>query len=193
MWEYNTSGIPDDEFIRGKVPMTKEEIRSITISKLRLKKEHKVVDIGAGTGSISIEAALVCNEGQVISIERNQEGIDLIKKNAEKFSLDNMKIIHSKAVDALNEIQSFNRAIIGGSGGQLREIIELCKKKLSKEGLVVINAVTIDTVYNSIKFLEEEGFKNIESICVNVSRGEKLGRYTLMKGLNPIYIISAIK
>jgi cobalt-precorrin-6B (C15)-methyltransferase len=193
MWNYKTFGIPDEEFIRGKVPMTKEEVRTITISKLRLQEDHTVVDIGAGTGSLSIEAALVCKRGRVISIERKEEGIDLIKKNMEKFHINNLIPINGKAIEALNDIDFFHRAIIGGSGGQLEEIVRMCHEKLVDGGILVVNAITIETLYNSIKFMEKEGFEKIETICVNISRGDKLGNYTLMKGLNPIYIITGRK
>ncbi|MCT4593027.1 MAG: precorrin-6Y C5,15-methyltransferase (decarboxylating) subunit CbiT [Anaeromicrobium sp.] len=173
--------------------MTKEEVRTITISKLRLQEDHTVVDIGAGTGSLSIEAALVCKRGRVISIERKEEGIDLIKKNMEKFHINNLIPINGKAIEALNDIDFFHRAIIGGSGGQLEEIVRMCHEKLVDGGILVVNAITIETLYNSIKFMEKEGFEKIETICVNISRGDKLGNYTLMKGLNPIYIITGRK
>lgn len=189
-WEFKTPGIPDEMFIRGKVPMTKEEVRAVTISKLKLKEDSIVVDIGAGTGSISIEAVHICTKGEVISIERNIDGIELIKQNSEKFEVP-LKILHGNAVEKLSEIKAFDRAMIGGSGGELKKIIKLCHEKLEEKGICVVNCITIETLYESVRYLKENEFKNIDVVSMNISRGKTVGRYTMMEGLNPIYIISA--
>ncbi|WP_129596161.1 precorrin-6Y C5,15-methyltransferase (decarboxylating) subunit CbiT [Anaerophilus nitritogenes] len=189
-WKFKTPGIPDEHFIRGKVPMTKEEVRALTISKLRLKEDLVMIDIGAGTGSISIESAHICKK--VIAIERNPEGIELIKKNSEKFNVS-IEIIHNNGIDALKEIDTFDRAFIGGSGGELEEIIKLCYEKLTNEGICVVNCITIETLYKSMEFLKSTGFKDIDLSSINISKGKALGKYTLMEALNPIYIIAAKK
>ncbi|QEK11814.1 precorrin-6Y C5,15-methyltransferase (decarboxylating) subunit CbiT [Crassaminicella thermophila] len=191
-WKFKTPGIPDKFFIRGNVPMTKEEVRAVTLSKLRLRKDSIMVDVGAGTGSIAIEAAHVCTNGEVIAIEKNSEGIELIKQNSEKFGVY-LKILHGNAAECLKEINKFDRVIIGGSGGELEEIIKICYEKLTTEGICVINCITIETLYESMKYLKEIGFSMIDVVSVNVSRGKLVGRYTLMEALNPIYIISGIK
>lgn len=191
-WKYKTPGIPDELFIRGKVPMTKEEVRAVTISKLRLKEDSVMVDVGAGTGSISIEAAHICTNGEVIAIERNADGIELIKQNSENFGVP-LKTLHGNAVERLKEIEQFDRAMIGGSGGELKEIIKLCDEKLTQDGICVVNCITVETLYEAIKYLKETGFHDIDVLSMNVSRGKFVGRYTMMEGLNPIYIISGMK
>ncbi len=192
-WDYSTPGIPDDMFIRGKVPMTKEEVRALTISKLRLKSDSILLDVGAGTGSVSIEAALICDKGKVISIERNLEGIELIKKNAEKFNVSNINILEGKAPDDLKNITNFNRVFIGGSGGRLRDILEYCSLNMTNGGVIVVNAIAIETLYKAINLYKAMNFSNIDVTSITVAKGKSIGRYTMMEGLNPIYIISAQK
>ncbi|MEW9122163.1 MAG: precorrin-6Y C5,15-methyltransferase (decarboxylating) subunit CbiT [Thermotaleaceae bacterium] len=192
MWEYKTPGIPDEYFIRGQVPMTKEEVRAVTISKLRLKEDSIVVDVGAGTGSIAIEAAHICRAGKVVAIERNIEGIELIQKNCQRFDVD-IDILHGKGGELLKNFDKIDRVIIGGSGGELKQIIHICYEKLVENGIVIINAVTIETLYEGLGYLKETGFSNIDVVSIQTARGKQLGKYTLMEALNPIYIISASK
>ncbi|MBS3995587.1 MAG: precorrin-6Y C5,15-methyltransferase (decarboxylating) subunit CbiT [Alkaliphilus sp.] len=191
-WNYKTYGIPDELFLRGKVPMTKAEVRSVTISKLKLKSDSVVVDVGAGTGSIAIEAAHICRDGKVFAIERNQEAVELIKINCEAFEV-NITILHGQGAEELRKILSFDRVIIGGSGGELDEIISICYEKLAAGGICVVNSVTIETLYKANEMLRKIGFKNIEVVSMSVARGKNSGNYTLMEALNPVYIISGYK
>ena len=115
-------GIADDEFIRGKVPMTKQEIRILTMAKARIGAEDIVYDIGAGTGSLSIEAALQAENGHVYAIERKAEGIALIQQNAEKFGVRNLTVVQHEAPEGMDELPACDVVLIGGSGSILRPV-----------------------------------------------------------------------
>lgn len=193
MNDYITYGIPDQEFIRDDVPMTKEEVRTIAISKLRLKENDTVIDIGAGTGSISIEIARILKKGYVYSIEKEEKAIKLIKENCKKFNIKNIKIIEGEAPEGLREIKNINRIIIGGSGGKLDEIFKWVDINLKKSGRIVINAITLETLKNSEKFLESKKYKNIEIIQVAISKFKEAGNSKMLKANYPVFIISGEK
>ncbi|MBS4538572.1 precorrin-6Y C5,15-methyltransferase (decarboxylating) subunit CbiT [Clostridium sp. D2Q-11] len=186
-------GIPDDNFIRGNIPMTKEEVRAISISKLRLNKEDRVVDVGAGTGAISIEIAAFIPKGKVYSVEKNTEGTDLINKNKKNFNISNIEVIEGLAPEILKSIGSIDKVFIGGSSGKMDEIIMWAKKNLTDKGRIVINAITLENVYKAITYLKKNTFKNIDVVHVNISKGKNIGDLTMMIGQNPIYVISASK
>ena len=141
-----TVGIPDAEFIRGKVPMTKEEIRILTLAKARIGRGDMVADIGAGTGSISCEAALQATDGKVFAIERKAEGIELIKANAEKFGIENLHIIQAEAPQGMEQLPQLDRAIIGGSGSHLEPILDQLDGLLKPEGRIILNCITVQTL-----------------------------------------------
>lgn len=169
--------------------MTKEEVRALTISKLRLKKDSIVYDIGAGTGSLTIEAGLIANEGEVWSIERKIEGIDLIEKNINKFKLDNINVISGEAPQALEGLPSANRVIIGGSGGRLAEILEIVDQNLKPEGRIVVNAITLETLLDAKQNLLDLNYE-LDIVTVNITRTKEVGDYYMLEGQNPVYIIA---
>lgn len=191
-WPYATPGLPDSAFLRGKVPMTKEEVRSVTLCKLRLRPGDTVVDIGAGTGSIAIEAARLCPQGRVYAIERQAEALSLIEQNSQRFGVC-LQILPGDAIARLAELASFDRAVIGGSGGTLREILHLCDQRLSAQGRIVVNAITIETVYHAVETLKTLQYDELDVISLSVARGRLLGSSTMMEALNPVYLISASK
>ena len=191
-WPYQSSGIPDDKFIRGDTPMTKEEIRALTISKLRINKNSIIYDIGAGTGSISIESALKARSGTVFAIERKKEGITLIRKNMNKFKLSNIKIIAGEAPEILEGLPLPDRVIIGGSGGKLKSIIKKIDKKLKPDGEIVLNAVTVNTLTEAFNYFKTYNY-NFDICSVSISKNKNIAGYKMMKALNPVYIISARK
>ena len=181
--------LADEELIRGSVPMTKEEVRTVSIAKLKLTKNAVIYDVGAGTGSVSIEAALQGENLRVYAIEKNPEGAELIRKNMQKFRADQIQVIEGVAPEALEALEMPTHAFIGGSTGQLKEIIQ-CIKKKNPDVRIVINAISLETVKEAMEAMEEGLLADPEIIQLNVAKSKKLGRYHMMTGLNPIYIIS---
>ena len=189
-WQYHSGGIPEDLFIRGNVPITKTEIRVLSLSKLRLEKSSIALDIGSGTGSVTVEMALQCTEGKVIALDQNEEAVELTRKNREKFSLQNIQVIQGEAPKDLPELL-FDRIFIGGTQN-INETISYARDHLSRDGIIVSNAILLDSAYKILNVLEKNQFKNIECMCVNISKSQKVSGW-MMKALNPIYIISAEK
>ncbi|WP_085023924.1 precorrin-6Y C5,15-methyltransferase (decarboxylating) subunit CbiT [Anaerovibrio sp. JC8] len=186
-------GIPDEEFIRGKVPMTKQEIRVLTVAKAGIKPDSVICDVGAGTGSISIEAAIQAKDGMVYAIERNPEGIELIKKNAEKFGVYNLKVIEAYAPEGMDELPQLDAAIIGGSGKNLPIILDEIDKKLVNGGRIVINCITIQTIAKCLEYMRKREDYSYEAIQVQVNLLEQVGPYDMAKANNPIYIVTCVK
>lgn len=181
----------NSEFITGRVPITKEEVRAISIMKLDLVKAKRFVDVGAGTGSVSVEAAYNYPNLKVISIERNDDALDLINQNVEKFNLDNIEVIKGYApIEIEGQVDA---VFLGGTGNNLEEIIHWSKNMLVEGGRLVANFIIVDTFNETLKLLRENGFENIDVSVLNVSKLEKLGRGEYFKPLNPIYIISCEK
>jgi cobalt-precorrin-6B (C15)-methyltransferase len=185
-------GIADEEFIRGHVPMTKAEIRAMVMAKAAIGPHDSVIDIGAGTGSISIEAALCAPQGTIYSIERNPEGIELIQKNAEKFHCSNIKPILGSAPEALEGIPEAQEIIIGGSGGNLKEILDRSDQLLPAGGRIILTAVTVETTAQVMKEFEHRSYR-LDAFSMQINRLKKLGHYHLYNPLSPIFIFTAVK
>lgn len=190
--ELATHGIPDEEFIRGKAPMTKTEVRTVSLSKLRLPKDAICYDIGAGTGSVSVEMALRASEGGVYAIEKKEDALALLQENKKKFALDHMYIVPGTAPEALEELPVPTHAFIGGSSGNMKEIVELLLNK-NPQVRIVINCITLETVGEALDCIrEQQETYQCESEVVQLcaSRSKNIGRYHMMMGENPIYIIT---
>lgn len=181
--------IDDGEFLRGKAPMTKSEIRSLSVAKLQLAGNSVVYDVGAGTGSVSIEAALQAPEGIVYAVERNGEACRLIEENKRRFGTPNIKVIHGLAPEALEELPTPTHAFIGGSAGNLYTIIQRLLDK-NPHIRLVINAVTVETAGEAVQCLKSLPLIEEEMISVSVAKAKKLGNYHLMAGQNPVYIVT---
>lgn len=187
-------GIPDAEFIRGKVPMTKQEIRILTIAKAGIKQGDIVLDVGAGTGSLSCEAAMQAgNDGMVYAIERNPEGIGLIAANAEKFGLDNVHIIHAEAPAGMDELPRLDAVLIGGSGKRLEPILDRAGELLKTGGRIILNCITVQTLMQCLNYMRASELYKYETVQVQVNRWEQVGSYDMAKAVNPIFIVACEK
>ncbi|NVO00205.1 MAG: precorrin-6y C5,15-methyltransferase (decarboxylating) subunit CbiE [Geobacteraceae bacterium] len=189
---YPLIGIEDDEFATVKKLITKQEVRAVTLAKLQLQDDFTIWDIGAGSGSISIEASNLVPNGKLYAIEHNPQCIAFIRDNLKKFVARNVKLIEGDAPEALEDLPDPDRVFIGGSGGMLEEVIETVDRRLKAEGLIVLNAVTLNTLTKSVEFLEDHGY-TVEVTCVNISKTRALSDYKLFEAQNPVYIISAVK
>ncbi|WP_407309310.1 precorrin-6y C5,15-methyltransferase (decarboxylating) subunit CbiE [Desulfosporosinus sp. SB140] len=184
-------GIPDQEFLRGKVPMTKSEIRVQVLAKAQISRSDCVVDIGAGTGSISIEAAGFASEGVVYAIEHNPEAQALILANQRKFHVPNLQLILGAAPDVFGELPPVNVCIIGGSNGRLQDI--LLNLPLIEGGRIVMTAVTIETMAQGLKLLKELNYQDIDVVSIQAVRWQPVQTLHMAQALNPVFILSARK
>lgn len=195
MWKFKTPGIPDENFERAeKVPITKEEVRVIQISKARLKPGQIVYDIGCGSGSISIEAALqIESSGKVLAVDYDENAIELTKKNMKKFNLSNISVIHGNAKEKILELEDADTIFIGGTGGDTKEIVELSENKLKSGGRIVVGIILIETLYSVLQILDKLQFESVDITQVTISKSRKTSTGTMMLARNPITIISATK
>lgn len=195
MWDFKTPGIPDELFERTEnVPITKEEVRTIQISKARLKPSQIVYDIGCGSGSISIEAALqIESSGKVLAIDYDENAIDLTKKNMKKFGVSNITTILGNAKEKILEFEDADAIFIGGTGGDTREIVELSETKLKPGGRIVIGIILIETLYSVLQILDNLQFESIDITQVTISKSRKTTTGTMMLARNPVTIISATR
>ncbi len=190
LFDHYPIGIGDEHYLRAKVPMTKSEIRAVTMSKLQLTDEAVIYDVGGGSGSVSVECALLCRGSRVVTIERKPEAVELIKQNIAHFNIENIDVVSGLAPCDVSGYPAPSHVFIGGTAGNMDSIIDWLKEK-SSQFRIVINAVTVETVYEAIQALKNGGFSDLDITQVAVSKGRKVGPKHLMEAHNPIYIISA--
>lgn len=183
--------IKDHEFTRGNCAMTKEEVRILSVVKLELQEDYKVIDIGAGTGSVSIQIAEICSKGKVIAIEKDEDALEIIIQNKEKFKAVNLEIVSAEAMEIEpNIIGEFDAIFVGGSGGNITDIIKAYGSKLRKNKYIVLNFITINNVFKAMEALKE---LNYEVECVQLQVSKTKGQSYMLMANNPIFVVSGKK
>ena len=195
MWNYKTPGIPDEYFERAeKVPITKEEVRTIQLSKARLKPGQTVYDIGCGSGSISVEAGIqIESSGIVLAIDYDENAVELTKKNLKKFNLSNVSVLFGNAKEKISDLEMADVIFIGGTGGDTSDIVKLSENKLKTGGRIVIGIILIETLYSVLQILDTLKFDSVDITQVTISKSRKTTTGTMMLARNPVTIISATK
>lgn len=191
-FEHTVHGLHDDLFMRSKVPMTKQEVRAVSISKLMPKATDNIYDIGAGTGSCSIELALQAQAGHVWAFERNPVAVELLGKNKALFNVDNLDIVAGEASEQIQEMPAPDCVFIGGSGGNLCKMLDTIYEK-NPECRIVVNAITVETLIEVVEYYKTRMEYDLEIVNVFAARGKKLGAYNLMMAQNPVYVMTALK
>ncbi|NDF27723.1 MAG: precorrin-6Y C5,15-methyltransferase (decarboxylating) subunit CbiT, partial [Nitrosopumilaceae archaeon] len=195
MWNHKTPGIPDEEFERTEdVPITKEEVRVIQISKARLSADNTIYDIGCGSGSITVEAGIqIGKSGKIYAIDIDPRAIELTKKNLAKFGITNVELILADAKQKIPNLPLADSIFIGGTGGDTKDIVTLCNSKLKSGGRIVIGVILIETLYAVLDVIYKLGFTDVDITQITISKSKKTSTGTMMLARNPVTIISATK
>ncbi len=187
-----TLGIPDEEFAATRKLITKEEIRVVTLAKLKLRHDMTLWDIGAGSGSVSIEADHLLPNGRIFAVERNSQCIEFIKENLNRFNARHVTLVEGEAPECLEDLPDPDRVFIGGSGGNLWEILDAVDGRLAIGGRIVLNAVTLDTLTAATEFFENAGYQ-LEVTTINIARTRPLTDYKMFEAYNPVYVLVGVK
>lgn len=181
-------GLPDEAFERGDVPMTKQEVRAAVLAKLAVRPEDILWDVGAGTGSVSVELALAAPRGRVYAVECRPEGCALIKANREKFRTRNLVLVEGLAPDALSDLPAPDAVFIGGSKGSLAAIVDAALDK-NPDARICASAIALETLSAAVAALTAKG-RTVQVSQIAVSRAKAVGGLHLMMAQNPIYLIT---
>ncbi|MBI5377753.1 MAG: precorrin-6Y C5,15-methyltransferase (decarboxylating) subunit CbiT [Thaumarchaeota archaeon] len=195
MWKFKTPGIPDEYFERTEdVPITKEEVRTIQISKARLCPGYVVYDIGCGSGSITVEAALqIESSGKIYALDIDPKAVDLTRKNLDKFGISNVDIILADAKQKIPSLPLADAIFIGGTGGDTKDIVNLCYGKLKPGARIVIGVILIETLYSVMEAINKLNFDSVDMTQITISKSKKTSTGTMMLARNPVTVISATK
>lgn len=193
IWNHRTPGIPDELFETDQeIPITKEEVRAIVISKLRLNEGYAAIDIGCGSGSITVEICLQTGSDNIYAIDFNERAIDLTKINLNKFGVK-AKTMLARAEDILPTLPKVDAIIIGGSWGNIHQILSLAADRLVKGGRIVIDTILIETTYKTLDALQGLKLSTIDITQASIAKGRQVSTGTMMLARNPVTIISATK
>ncbi|WP_198016667.1 precorrin-6Y C5,15-methyltransferase subunit CbiT [Rubidibacter lacunae] len=194
LWPYSTPGIPDDLFERlPGIPLTKREVRLLMLSYLRMEASSVLWDVGAGTGTISVELGLLCPEGKIVAVERDEEVAALIRRNCDRFGVVNVKVLEGSAPECLESIDDRPDRVCIEGGRQVREILKAAWSFLPHRGRVVATASNLENLYALSATLAELQARNIEVVQSALNRLEKRGVYQTFAAVDPIFILSGEK
>jgi cobalt-precorrin-6B (C15)-methyltransferase len=192
-WNYRTPGIPDELFERAQdIPITKEEVRALVMSKLRLKEDFSAIDVGCGSGSITVELCLQMPSGKVYAIDIDEKATELTRQNLKKFGVE-AEIILAKAQDILPSLPKVDAVIVGGTWGDTKGVIEASIARLKGGGRILIDTILIETIFAAIATINESNLIDVDITQVTIAKGRKVTTGTMMTARNPIIMISATK
>ncbi|HEY9697109.1 MAG TPA: precorrin-6Y C5,15-methyltransferase subunit CbiT [Trichocoleus sp.] len=194
LWQYVTPGIPDHLFEQlPGIPLSKREIRLLMISHLRLKPDSLLWDIGAGTGTIPVEAGLLCPQGQIIAIERDEEVASLIRRNCDRFGVKNVQIVEGSAPGCLKDLQDAPDCVCIEGGRPIKAILQAVWERLRPEGRIVATANNFESLYAISEGLAELQVRNIEVVQSAVNRLETRGNHQVFAAVDPTFVLSGEK
>jgi precorrin-6Y C5,15-methyltransferase (decarboxylating) CbiT subunit len=194
LWSYVTPGIPDALFEQlPGIPLTKREVRVLLISSLRLKANSILWDIGAGTGTIPVEAGLLCPQGRIVAIERDEEVASLIRRNCDRFGISNVEVIEGSAPDCLQNLSDAPDCVCLEGGRPIKTILQAVWQRLLPQGRIVATANNFESLYAISEGLAELRARNIEVVQSAVNRLETRGNHQLFAAVDPIFVLSGEK
>lgn len=194
LWSYVTPGIPDHLFERiPGIPLSKREVRVLLLSMLRLKRNSVLWDIGAGTGTIAVEAGLLCPEGKIVAIERDEEVASLIRRNCDRFDVKNVDVIEGSAPECLKPLMDAPDCVCVEGGQPIKDILRAVWQRLQSQGRIVATATNFESLYAISEGLAELQVRNIEVVQSAVNRLETRGNRQVFVAVDPIFVLSGEK
>lgn len=188
-WRCGAPSLWDSQLHRGKVPMTKEAVRTLAVARMEVAPEHTVWDVGAGTGSVSCALAMAAFRGQVYAVEREMDAVALIEENRAAFGLSNLHVVLGEAPQALRALPAPDRVFVGGSGGEMEEIFRTALAK-NPAVRICLTAVSLESLTQGLRILEALELQNVDVTQLTAAQAKELGSYHMMLGQNPVYILS---
>lgn len=191
IWPYATPGIPDVLFEQlPGIPISKRELRLLIVGALRLMADAVLWDVGAGTGTLVVEAALLCPKGQVVAIERDAEVVNLIRQNCDRFGVNNVTVVEGTAPDCFTDLTPSPDCILIEGGRALKEILKAAWQYLPAGGRIVVTTNTLQTLYSLSEAFAELRVRNVEIVQPTINRLETRGQQQVFRAINPLFILS---
>jgi len=194
LWPYSTPGIPDHLFEQlPGIPISKREVRLLIVGALRLRPDSRLWDLGAGTGTIVVEAALLCPQGQVVAVERDPEVANLIRLNGDRFQLANVAVVEGFAPDCLDSLPPQPDCVIIEGGKSMKAVVDATWNYLPSGGRLVVTTGTLETLYGISETFAKLCVPNVEIVQPAINRLETRGQQQVFKAIDPIFILSGEK